>query len=36
VENRGRVLAQGTFEILGEAEKYSGKADFTDEEAAGE
>lgn len=36
VENRGRVLAQGTFEILGEAEKYSGKADFTEEEAAGQ
>lgn len=36
VENRGRVLAQGTFEIQGEAEKYTGKADFTDEEAAGE
>lgn len=36
VENRGRVLAQGKFEILGEAEKYSGKADFTEEEAAGE
>jgi hypothetical protein len=36
VENRGRVLAQGTFEILGQAEKYSGKADFTEEEAAGQ
>jgi hypothetical protein len=32
VENRGRVLAQGTFEILGEVEKYSGKADFTEDE----
>jgi hypothetical protein len=32
VENRGRVLAQGTFEIHGEAEKYSGKADFTEDE----
>jgi ethanolamine utilization protein EutP (predicted NTPase) len=32
VENRGRVLAQGTFEIHGEAEKYSGKVDFTEDE----
>jgi hypothetical protein len=36
VENRGRPLAQGTFEIQGEAEKYSGKADFTEEEASGQ
>lgn len=26
------VLAQGTFHILGEAEKFSGSVDFTDEE----
>lgn len=36
VENRGRILAQGTFEIQGEAEKFSGKADFTEEEASGQ
>jgi hypothetical protein len=36
VENRGRVLAQGTFDILGEAEKYSGKVDFSEEEASGQ
>ncbi|ACY16220.1 hypothetical protein [Haliangium ochraceum] len=32
VENRGRVLAKTTFEIQGEVERYSGQADFTDEE----
>lgn len=32
VENRGRVLASGKFKILGEAEKYSGKVDFSEEE----
>lgn len=36
VENRGRVLAQGTFEILGQAEKYSGKVDFSEEETSGQ
>jgi hypothetical protein len=34
VENRGRVLASGKFRILGEAERYSGKVEFTEEEAA--
>jgi hypothetical protein len=34
VENRGRVLAQGKFKILGQAEKFSGKVEFTEEEAA--
>lgn len=33
VENRGRVLAQGKFKILGQAEKYSGKVEFSEEEA---
>jgi hypothetical protein len=28
------VLAQGKFKILGQAEKYSGKVEFTEEEAA--
>ena len=32
VEHRGRKLAQSTFEIRGEAEKFSGKVDFSDEE----
>ncbi|WP_428269839.1 hypothetical protein [Haliangium sp.] len=36
VENRGRVLAETTFEILGEAEKYSGKVDFSEEETQGQ
>lgn len=31
MESRKTVLAQGTFHILGEAEKLSGKVDFTDE-----
>lgn len=35
VENRGRTLAQGSFQILGEAEKYSGKVEFTEEETRG-
>ena len=34
VENRGRVLASTKFKILGEAEKYSGKVDFTEDEAS--
>jgi hypothetical protein len=34
VENRGRRLALGKFRILGEAERYSGKVEFTEEEAA--
>jgi hypothetical protein len=34
VENRGRVLAQGKFKILGQAEKFSGKVEFTEEEAS--
>lgn len=32
VEYRGRKLATGTFEIRGEAEKHSGKVDFSEEE----
>lgn len=35
VENRGRKLAQGKFKIVGEAEKFKGKVDFTDEETKG-
>jgi len=35
IENRGQVLASTKFKILGEGEKYSGKVDFTEDEAAG-
>jgi len=35
IEARGRVVAVGRFQILGEAEKFSGKADFSEDEAAG-
>ena len=31
MENRKSVLAQGTFHILGEAEKHSGSVDFTND-----
>jgi hypothetical protein len=33
IESRGRVLASGRFKILGEAERFSGKVDFSEEEA---
>lgn len=32
LEYRGRSLASGRFRILGEAEKFSGKVDFSDED----
>ena len=35
IESKGRVVAAGKFQILGEAEKFTGKADFTEEEASG-
>jgi hypothetical protein len=35
IESQGRVVAAGSFQILGEAEKFTGKADFSEEEAAG-
>lgn len=31
LESRGRVLAMGTFHILGQAEKFTGEVDFSDE-----
>jgi hypothetical protein len=34
IESKGRVVAAGKFQILGEAEKFTGKADFSEEEAA--
>lgn len=33
VESKGRVLAQQRFKILGQAEKFSGKVDFSEDEA---
>jgi len=35
MENKGKVLASGRLKILGEGEKFTGKVNFSDEEAAG-
>ncbi|MDQ3368533.1 MAG: hypothetical protein M3680_24155 [Myxococcota bacterium] len=35
MENKGKVLASNRFKIIGEGERYTGKVDFSDEEAAG-
>lgn len=35
IESKGKILAQGTFKILGEGEHYTGKVDFSDDEANG-
>lgn len=35
MEYKGRVLASGRLKILGEGDKFSGKVDFSEEEAAG-
>jgi hypothetical protein len=35
IEQSGRVVATGKFQILGEAEHYSGKVDFSEDEAGG-
>ena len=35
IENRGSVLASARFKILGEGERFSGKVNFSEEEAAG-
>jgi len=35
MENRGKVLASGRLKILGEGEKFTGKVNFSDDEAAG-
>lgn len=32
IESKGKVVASGRFMILGEAERYTGKADFTEDE----
>jgi hypothetical protein len=34
-ENKGKVLASTTIKILGEGERYSGKVDFSEDEASG-
>ena len=35
MENKGRVLASNRFRILGQGERYTGKVDFSEEEASG-
>ena len=35
LDYRGKILATGRFKILGEAERYSGKVDFSDEDTQG-
>lgn len=35
MESKGRVLASGRLKILGEGDKFKGKVDFSEEEAAG-
>jgi len=36
LENRGRILAQSTFYIQGEGKRFTGKVEFTEEEASGQ
>ena len=35
IENKGAVYASARFKILGEGERYTGKVDFSEEEAGG-
>jgi hypothetical protein len=35
MENKGKILASSRFKILGEGERYTGKVDFSEEEASG-
>jgi hypothetical protein len=35
IENKGKVYASTTFKILGEGERFSGKVNFSDDEAQG-
>ena len=35
MENKGKVLASSRFKILGEGEKFTGKVNFSEEDAAG-
>ncbi len=33
IENRGKVYASARFKIVGEGERFTGKVDFSEEEA---
>jgi hypothetical protein len=35
MESKGKVLASSRFKILGQGEKFSGKVNFTEDEANG-
>ena len=35
IENKGKVLASGRFKILGQGEKFTGKVNFSEDEAQG-
>jgi hypothetical protein len=35
IENKGKIYASGRFKILGEGEKFSGKVNFSEDEAQG-
>jgi len=35
IENKGKVLASSRFKLLGQQEKFTGKVDFTEDEANG-
>ena len=35
MESKGKVLASSRFKILGEGEKFTGKVDFSEDEANG-
>jgi hypothetical protein len=35
MESKGKVLASSRFKVVGEGERYTGKVDFSEEEAAG-
>ncbi len=35
IENKGKILASTRFKILGEGERFTGKVNFSEEEAAG-
>ena len=35
IENKGKVLASGRFKIIGEGEKFTGKVNFSEDEAQG-
>jgi hypothetical protein len=35
MENKGKILASSRFKILGEGERFTGKVDFSEDEASG-